>query len=139
MTDPGNPKHVKLRDFVQIAVGACIMAFPVTAAEELWNLGRDLEPLRVAFFALASMFFLSIFIFVLHEHELGPEHRWAFLHRVAGTYGITLTVCGLMLLGLDKLPLLDEPDVAIKRTVLAAFPASFAATAVDSMADSSSA
>jgi uncharacterized membrane protein len=128
--------RVTLKDIVQIAVGACIMAFPVAAAEELWDLGRDLDGMRVFFFALASLFFLAVFIYVLHEHELGPEERWAFVLRVVSTYVVTLTICALLLLGLDQLPLFSEPAIAIKRSVLAAFPASFAATAIDSIADS---
>lgn len=128
--------RVTIKDTVEIAIGACIMAFPVVVAEELWNLGRDLDGTRVAFFAIASVFFLAVFIFVLHEHDFGPNDRWAFLHRVFSTYSVTLVICALLLLGLDKLPLFSEPEIAIKRSVLAAFPASFAATAVDSIAGS---
>jgi hypothetical protein len=33
----------------------------------------------------------------------------------------------------DKFPIFGEPETAIKRVILVAFPASFAATVVDSM------
>jgi len=38
-----------------------------------------------------------------------------------------------LLFGVDRFNLLGEPIVSTKRTILVAFPASFAATVVDSM------
>ena len=38
-----------------------------------------------------------------------------------------------MLLAVNRLELLTDPVLGLKRTVLVAFPASFAATAVDSL------
>jgi uncharacterized membrane protein len=58
------------RDLVEVAVGACIMAFPVAATEEVWNLGADLSPWRVLVFALVSVSFLALCIYVLHGHAL---------------------------------------------------------------------
>ena len=42
-----------------------------------------------------------------------------------------MTISGFMLLMIDRLPLIDDPYLALKRTILVAFPASFGATAVD--------
>jgi uncharacterized membrane protein len=120
---------------VEVAVGACIMAFPVAATEEVWNLGTDLTLWRVLLFALASVSFLAVLIYVLHGHTAFPPSKKVFLERVAGTYGITLLISALLLLGVDQLDLLQDPAIALKRTILVAFPASFAATAVDSFAD----
>jgi hypothetical protein len=39
----------------------------------------------------------------------------------------------VLLLGLDRLELFTEPVTGLKRTILVAFPASFAATAFDSL------
>lgn len=39
------------------------------------------------------------------------------------------------LLAVDVLPLFSDPAVALKRTIIVAFPASFAATTVDSFHD----
>ncbi len=126
-----------LRDVVEIAVGACVMAFPVAVTEEVWNLGEELALGRVLLFALASLFFLAVFIYVLHDHVGFPPTRKAFLLRVASTYGVTLLISALLLLGVDRIDLLQDPLIALKRTILVAFPASFAATAVDSFADDS--
>ncbi len=123
-----------LRDVVEIAVGACVMAFPVAVTEEVWNLGEELALGRVLLFALAALFFLAVFIYVLHDHVGFPPTRKAFLLRVASTYGVTLLISALLLLGVDRIDLQQDPLIALKRTILVAFPASFAATgAADSL------
>ena len=123
------------RDIAEIAVGACIMAFPVAVTEEVWNLGADLSLWRALLFALASVSFLAICIYVLHGHAASSLTQKAFLRRVAVTYGLTLLISALLLLGVDRFDLLQDPVIALKRTILVAFPASFAATAVDSFTD----
>lgn len=129
--------HFNRRDVAEVAIGACIMAFPVAVTEEVWNLGVDLALWRALLFAFASVSFLAVFIYVLHNHADFPLTHKTYLRRVAGTYGITLLISALLLLGVDQFDLLQDPVTALKRTVLVAFPASFAATAVDSFGDSS--
>ena len=125
------------RDMAEVAVGACMMAFPIAATEEIWNLGTDLELWRALLFALASVCFLAALIYVLHGHDQFPARRKTFLLRVVGTYGITVAISASLLLGVDQLDLLQDPAIALKRIILVAFPASFAATTVDSFADRS--
>ena len=108
--------------------------FPVAVTEEVWNLGEELALGRVLLFALAALFFLAVFIYVLHDHVGFPPTRKAFLLRVASTYGVTLLISALLLLGVDRIDLQQDPLIALKRTILVAFPASFAATgAADSL------
>ena len=52
--------------------------------------------------------------------------------RVFSTYLVTFAVSLLLLALFDKAPL-DDLQLALTRTVIVAFPASFAATAVDFM------
>ena len=131
---PAEPRFNR-RDVAEVAIGACIMAFPIAATEEVWNLGADLALWRVLLFALASVSFLAAFIYVLHDHADFPLTQKTFLRRVTGTYGITVLISALLLLGVDQFDLLQDPLIALKRTILVAFPASFAATAVDSFGD----
>ena len=56
----------RLRDFIEIALGGSIMAFPVAATEEIWNLSKELNLVRVLLFTVASMFVLAVLIYVLH-------------------------------------------------------------------------
>ena len=126
-----NAPRFARQDVAEIAMGACIMAFPVAVTEEVWNLGEELSLLRVGFFSVASVFFLALLIY-LFEHGRVPRNQKVFLQRVLSTYGLTLVISALLLLGVDRLDLL-HPIVGLKRTILVAFPASFAATVVDSL------
>jgi uncharacterized membrane protein len=132
MTTPtGVRSEFSRGDIAEIATGACIMAFPVSTAQETWDLGEQLTLLRVLLFALASLFFLGLLVYLLHQRPEDSGGRADFLRRVLSTYGLTLVISALLLFGVDHLDLFGHPWVAIKRTVLVAFPACFAATAVD--------
>ncbi len=122
------------RDVAEIAMGACIMAFPVATTEEIWNLGEELTLVRALLFSLASLFFLGLLVFLLHHGRDVPKDPKVFFQRVLSTYGLTLVIAALLLFGVDRLELLGHPWVSLKRTILVAFPACFAATAVDSIA-----
>lgn len=126
------------QDIVEIALGACIMGFPVAVTEEVWNLGTELTLTHSLLFTLASLFVLTVLIYVLHEHDDTRDSRKAFVRRVVATYCITLVIAALLLFGVDRLPLFLDLAVALKRTILVAFPASFAATVVDSFSPSTS-
>jgi uncharacterized membrane protein len=112
--------------------GACILGFPVAATEEVWSLGAELSLGRVLVFAVVSIFLLATVIYVIHRHEGRPLSHKTFMLRVIGTYAATFAISALLLFGLDRLDVFQEPLVALKRTILVAFPASFAATVVDS-------
>lgn len=133
MREPQPGNRFSARDVAEIALGACIMAFPVAVTEEVWNLGAELSTLRVLLFALASLFFLGLLILLLHHHEVKGADTRQFFQRVVSTYGVTLLISAALLIGVDRFDLLAEPVVSLKRTILVAFPASFAATVVDSM------
>ena len=114
----------------EIATGACIMAFPVAVTEEVWNLGAELSLAHVLFFALASISFLALMVYMLEHESVGPNRK-VFVRRVLSTYFLTLLIASLLLLGVDRLELFSDPVLGLKRAILVAFPASFAATAVD--------
>ena len=120
-------------DAAEIALGACVMAFPVAVTEEVWNLGAELSTTRALLFALASIFFLAVLILVLHRHDLKGSSGRDFFKRVLSTYGLTLLISAALLYGVDRFDLVGEPMIAIKRMILVAFPASFAATVVDGL------
>lgn len=131
MSEPAEPRF-RWGDLAEVVTGACILAFPVAATEEIWSLGAELAIGRVLTFAVGSIALLAIVIHVIHRHEGRPLSKKTFILRVAGTYAATFAISALLLLGLDRLDLFQEPLVAVKRTILVAFPASFAAALVDS-------
>jgi uncharacterized membrane protein len=91
---------------------------------------------RVLLLALASNLVLALLIYSLHEARHSPERGLPLLYRVLATYGLTLLISALILASIDKLELFASPWVALKRTILVAFPASFAATVVDGFSKS---
>jgi len=130
----------EIRDVCEIAVGATVMAFPVSVTQEVWDLGTELSLARVSLFAVASIIFLAVLIYFLHGTESNdgqPETRSAYFSRVLTTYGLTLLIACLLLFGIDRLELFTDPLVGLKRALLVAFPASFAATVVDGLSGSS--
>ena len=133
MSNPAEPKF-HWQDLAEVAIGACILAFPVAVTEEIWALGAELSLGRVLVFAVVSIFLLAIVIYVVHGHEGLPLTHKGFLLRLVVTYAVPFLISALLLFGIDRLDLFQDPLIAFKRTILVAFPATFAATALDSFA-----
>jgi len=125
----------RTRDTAEVAGGAALMGFPIAVTEEVWNLGTELNVPHVLFFATGSILFLSIYIYYLHAENDTSEFAKTFLIRVTSTYGMALLISALLLMGVDRLELLSDPITGLKRAILVAFPASFAATTVDNLSN----
>ena len=132
-------RHVKVfgrSDIAQLVVGANVLAFPIAATEEIWNLSEQLSVFQTLAFVTLSCVFLSAFIHYIHRVRVGDHGREGFrLHvvRLVATYGITLIISAGILALIGKFPLFDDTGIALTRMVLVAFPASFSATVVDSL------
>ena len=100
--------------------------------------GRDLAEislLRVLLIVASSLVFISFFVRTTYYTETTFTSSRQIVGRALAVYSITLVAVAAMLLAVDKLPLAGDTLVAIKRAIIVAFPASFAATAVDSLGD----
>lgn len=125
--------ELRWRDVVQLIVGACVLAIPIAFTEEVWVLGEELPMVNVVGIALMSIVFLSLFAyFIFYQNHL-RGHGFDYLKRVAAAYLITFFVSALLLTLFGKCPWGTETLIAIKRTILVAFPACFSATLVDSL------
>lgn len=122
----------QLTDFVQLIAGATVMALPVALTEEVWDLAAELSPGRSLLILAISLATLSAFIWALFYGKHLPDYPKEFVTRCVSAYRVTFLVSLLLLALFDKAPL-DDLGLAFKRAVLVAFPASFAATAVDFM------
>jgi uncharacterized membrane protein len=117
---------------MQMVVGALALAYPVAAAEDSWVLGAELAMWRIVVLQLGSMIIIGFYVYASY-HRASTHTAWSrFVKRIGSIYLVTLLVSAGVLLVLDKFPL-DDIEVAIGRTVVVAFPASFAATIVDSL------
>ena len=110
-----------------------LVGIPVAFAEEAWDLGASLPPWNIAAIALFSISVTAVFVYALFYRDNLRLYRGEYVKRVVAVYTITLVTSAIVLLLIGKLPLVDEPAVAIGRTVAVAFAASFAATVVDSL------
>jgi uncharacterized membrane protein len=124
---------IKRSDIAELTVGSSLLAFPLAATEEIWNLSLEITVLNITLIAVVSCLFLAGFIYYIHAQDDDGGTTNIGIKRVVVTYGITLLVCAAILLMLGKLPLLTDTAVAMKRVILVAFPACFSATVVDSL------
>jgi uncharacterized membrane protein len=122
----------KLEDVAQLIVGALMLGAPVALTEEVWNLGEALSLGRILMIVAVSLTVNAFFVKVLFypkQTDLS-EYRYQFIKRVIASYTIAL-LTALLLLDLIGMGLFIDPLLALKRAVIVALPASFAATAVD--------
>lgn len=125
--------QIKMHDVAQLAIGAFVLGFPVAVTEEVWDLSKSLSWTSIIPLVACSIFVLGGFIFYLHHQGGRIGNKAEFASRLLVSYGLTLICCAIALALVDKFPIFDEPETTIKRVALVAFPASFAATVVDSM------
>ena len=127
------PMQVELHgnDIAQLVAGACALAIPIAYTEEVWGLGSTLSSGRIVLVALATVLSLAFFVRSLfYPGKNLHRYRFEFIKRVIASYLTTLAVAMVLLILIDKGPF-DDLQLAFRRAVLIAFPASFAATAVD--------
>ncbi|PSW09386.1 DUF2391 domain-containing protein [Photobacterium rosenbergii] len=124
--------NFNMEDASQVCVGAFALAVPISFSEEAWRLGETLPtPNLVMLFCLA-VFFLGVFTYE-SVFQGNVKHRLAgFVFRIVIAYLITAIVVSLILLALDKLPLVSDPVTSFKRIIVIAMPASMGAIVVDS-------
>lgn len=123
------------KDAAEIIIGSVILAVPASITEEIWILSSELSLLKAVIISLTSLIFIAFFVQTRYSHDFSTASQKSLAARVSSVYALTMLVSAVILFGIDKLPLIEDPIVALKRTMLVAFPASFAATVVDSLHD----
>ncbi|MCZ4293290.1 DUF2391 family protein [Vibrio sinaloensis] len=119
-------------DASQIFVGAFALAVPISFSEEAWRLGETLPRLNLVMLFSLSVVFLTLYTYESVFQRSISTRKFVFVLRIILAYLITALVVALVLFCIDKLPLLTEPLVAIKRVVIISMPASMGAIVVDS-------
>jgi len=123
----------RLKDIVQLIVGASILAVPIGFTEETWKLGESLPMLNIFLLFILSAGFISLFIYH-HYHRHFPYNSWrVFSKRVFSTYLLSLIVVAIILGIIQRTPWLTEPLLAIKRIIIVAFPSSMSAVIADKL------
>jgi uncharacterized membrane protein len=122
--------EVKWEDLVQLFAGALMLGAPVAFTEEVWVLGETLPPGRIVLIFFLSILINGFFVKMLFYRNNLSQYRVEFIKRVCAAYAVPLLVALLLLALIDQGPL-DDPLLALRRAVIIAFPASFAAIALD--------
>ncbi len=125
--------ELKIRDILEVIVGASILAIPVAFTEEVWNMGEDLHWLNIIALSAISLLFLGGFIYYSSYRKRLELFRKEYYKRIFLTYFLSILVVGLLLLIVDKAPWFTDFDLALKRTIIGAFPASMSATVTDNI------
>ena len=119
-------------DASQVLVGAFALAVPISFTEEAWQLGETLPSTNLIMLFVLSVLFLALFTYQ-NVFQRNVKSRLAvFIFRIVIAYLMTALVVSLVLLCLDKLPLLDNPIISLKRIIIITMPASMGAIVVDS-------
>ncbi len=121
-----------IEDASQVFVGAFALAVPISFSEEAWHLGETLPLRNLLMLLTLSVIFLGVFTYQSVFQQNIQKRRRVFIFRIVIAYVITALVVALVLLCLDKLPLLSDPYTAIRRIVVVTMPASMGAIVVDS-------
>ena len=122
--------ELKLEDIAQLIAGAIMLGVPVALTEEVWVLGETLPASRIWMIAVGSILVNAFFVKMLFYRDNLAKYPIQFISRVLASYTAALLVALVLLAMFDMGPLQD-PMLALRRAVIIAFPASFAAISVD--------
>ncbi|MGB0524220.1 MAG: DUF2391 family protein [Flammeovirgaceae bacterium] len=122
---------INTEDIIQVIIGASTLAVPVAFSEESWRLSETLPLLNVIILFLLSLMFIGLYS-IQGIFQGKVKHRlYHFFVRILIDYGVTLIVVFIILLALNRMPLIDEPIIALKRIIVLSFPASMGGVIVD--------
>ena len=121
-----------MEDASQVFVGAFALAVPISFSEEAWRLGETLPLPNLMMLFNLSVLFLAIFTYQSVFQKDIKDRLPVFIFRIVIAYLMTALVVCLVLLCLDKLPLLADPITSFKRVIIITMPASMGAIVVDS-------
>ena len=124
-------KSINTEDIVQVIVGSSALTVPIAFTEESWRLSETLPLLNVIVLIFLSLLFISLYsIQGIFQGQI--KHRIShFVLRVIIDYGIALIIVFIVLFALNRMPILDNPIIALKRIIILAFPASMGGVIVD--------
>ncbi|WP_159738262.1 DUF2391 family protein [Vibrio atypicus] len=124
--------NFNFEDASQIFVGSFALAVPISFSEEAWRLGETLPILNLLVLFTLSMVFLALYTYESVFQRDISKRKMVFILRILIAYFITAMVVMLVLFCINKLPLLSNSLVALKRVIIISMPASMGAIVVDS-------
>jgi uncharacterized membrane protein len=123
----------RLRDLLQIILGATILAVPVGFTQETWELGEKLPIFNIFMIMAISLCIMGSFVYYHYYRHRVREHLATFGARVLATYLFSFLVVALILATIQIAPWHTDIILAFKRTVIVSLPASMGAAVVDTI------
>ena len=123
----------KLRDLMQVIVGASILAVPVAFTEETWVLGDKLPLENVLLLSGLSLLFISGFVYFNFYRYNFKSNIFEYFKCVVSISVFSLLVVGMILTIIQKAPWQVDYILAIKRVLIVAFHASMSAAVSDTL------
>jgi uncharacterized membrane protein len=105
-------------------IGAFTFAVPISFSEEAWRMGETLPVLNLSILMSISLIFLAFYTYQNVFQGDIKDRVFAYVARILITYAMTALVVGFILFSRNKLPISEEPLVALKRLIIIARPAS---------------
>jgi len=121
------------RDLMQVIVGAALLAVPVAFTEETWRLGETLPFWNVLMLSAMSVLFIALFVYFNFYRFAFKGHAFEYTKRVLAIYVFSLVVVAALLTVIQKAPWSADSLLALKRTLIVAFPASMSAAVSDAL------
>lgn len=125
--------ELKMKDIIQIFVGATLLAIPMAYTEETWKLGETLPLFNIGILALLSLFFIALFVYANFYRYYLKGFVFEYIKRIIAIYVISLIVVGFLMTVIEQCPWGVDNMLAIKRIIIVAFPASMSAVAADAI------
>lgn len=125
--------ELRVRDVIQIIVGATLLALPMAFTEETWQLGERLPLINVLAIGFLSILFIAIFVYVNFYRFYLKGYLFEYIKRVLVIYLLALIIVGLLMTLIQQCPWGVDNLLAIKRIIIVAFPASMSAVATDAI------
>ena len=119
------------RDFLQVMIGAALLAIPVAFTEETWDLGSTLPLRNVLGISFLSLIFIATFVHYNFYRSSFRGHTIEFCKRVLSIYLLSMLVVAIILTLIQRAPWQTDWLLAIKRVILVSFPASMSAAVAD--------
>jgi uncharacterized membrane protein len=125
--------ELRLKDIMQIFVGATLLAIPMAYTEETWKLGEQLPITNIVILAALSLFFIAIFVYANFYRFYLKGFVFEYIKRVLAIYIISLAVVAFLMTVIQQCPWGVDNLLAIKRVIIVALPASMSAVAIDAI------
>jgi uncharacterized membrane protein len=128
-----NFPEFKLKDVLQIFIGASILAVPVGFTEETWKLGETLPLMNVLGLLALSLIFVSLFTYYHYHRKAEGKHTNLLVKRTLATYLFSFIAVAIILGLIQKTPWSVDSILAFKRVIIVTFPASMSGAIVDTL------